>query len=104
MTRSQFSTYLIYPQQGTHFTRFLASPSLGFPPLFPTFFVDFSLSSIKMGLSPWNFFSFLINYYFGDLFEPQDFKYYLYDKGSKIYTLVLNYCINSRLPYLQLDI
>ena len=49
-------------------------------------------------------FSFLINYSFGDLFEPQDFKYYLYDKGSKIYTLVLNYCINARLSYLQLGI
>ena len=49
-------------------------------------------------------FSFLINYSFGDLFEPQDFEYYLYDKGSKIYTLVLNYCINARLSYLQLDI
>lgn len=33
-------------------------------------------------------FFFLISYSFGDLLEPQDFKYDLYDKGSKIYTLV----------------
>ena len=104
MTRSQFSTYLIYPQQGMHLLDFWHSPSRGFPPLFPAAFADFSLSPIKYGAQSMELFFFLISYSFGDLFEPQDFKYDLHDKGSKIYTLVLNYCINSRLPYLQLDI